>query len=95
VQAYFEKVDFEVFEEQLVELYRTLDGRVELAPLETQVVLTLIGNGRGGIKVSGEASSQATYDNKLEFSFEIDQTYLPKVIGQLEGLRGGAANENA
>ena len=89
VIADFDAADFLRFEKELRVLYSTLSGSATLCPMEGQVVVTLDGNGRGGITVKGEAHAQATWGNKLEFQFEIDQTFLPDTITQLEAINQG------
>jgi hypothetical protein len=54
-----------------------------------------VGNGMGGITVNGKAWSQACYQNKLEFTFEIDQTFIPAILSQLESITGAATNAGA
>jgi hypothetical protein len=86
VSAYFEGYDFREFEKKLRPLYDSLKGIAEFSSREQQVLFSLEGNGRGSISVSGEAWSQACYGSRLEFSFEIDQTFLPGVLAQLEQI---------
>lgn len=85
VKAYLESIDFKRFEQQLQVLYDTLQGTAELRPIEKQVVVVLTGNGRGGIEVTGELSS-LTRQNKLEYCFEIDQTFIVETLHQLAEL---------
>jgi hypothetical protein len=86
VQPFLERSDLERLLLDVVPLYESLAGKAELAPLETQVSLTLSGNGRGAIKVSGSAASHAAFGSTLEFEFELDQTYLPPFITELQAL---------
>jgi hypothetical protein len=86
ISAYFEPQDFREFEAGVHALYATLNGQAQLHPVEQQLLLTLDGNGRGGVNVSGEAWSQAGDGNKLTFAFELDQTFLPAILGQLRTL---------
>lgn len=86
LSAYFEPYDFSLFATQLTQLHSSLSGTATLRPREEQLVLTLKGNGRGCINVNGVAYSQATWQNKLEFTFEIDQTFLLESLAQLEVL---------
>jgi hypothetical protein len=83
ISADFELTDFQNFEAALRALYENLSGEAQLWPLEKQLTLTLRGNGRGGIEVAGTAWFTACYGSKLDFEFEIDQTYLPAVIEQI------------
>lgn len=94
VMAFFEPSDFRRFEKELRTLHATLLGSAELHPTERQVVLSLTSNGRGGITVRGEASSQM-WENQLKFTFEIDQTFLPDTLAQLETINAGRSNVGA
>ena len=93
VQAFLERADLERFAQGLAPLYESLLGRAELSPLEAQITLVLSGNGRGAVTVSGFALSQASFANRLQFEFEVDQTYLPPLMAELQALlakSGGA-----
>ncbi len=82
--------DFLKFEDELHLLYQNLQGSATLRPLEKQLTLHLIGNGRGAITVTGTAYSMPTYRNHLEFTFEIDQTFLPPLLAQLSAITGSS-----
>lgn len=86
ISADFEPIDFRIFETELRILYENLSGQAELRPREEQLTVTLKGNGRGGIEVNGIAWFTACYGSKLDFEFEIDQTFLPAVLEQLSSL---------
>ncbi|MED5612388.1 WapI family immunity protein [Janthinobacterium sp. P210005] len=88
ISADFEPTDFQIFEAELRALYENLSGKAQLLPREEQLTLKLRGNGRGGIEVSGTAWFVACYGSKLDFEFEIDQTYLPAVLEQLSAING-------
>ena len=95
VKPFLERSDIERFLPEVVRLHEALAGRAELSPLEAQVSLTLSGNGRGAIAVSGFALSQAAYGSKLEFEFDLDQTYLPPLITELKALLANRERGNA
>lgn len=84
--ASFQIAEILGFRDQLDSLYRTLKGEAKLITMETQLTLTLTGNGRGGVSVKGEAWDQPGIGNRLEFTFEIDQTYLGKTLGELNDV---------
>ena len=88
ISADFERTDFQIFEAELRALYKNLSGKAQLLPREEQLTLTLLGNGRGGIEVSSTAWFAACYGSKLDFEFEVDQTYLPAVLQQLSAVNG-------
>lgn len=87
IRPWVEADDFERFTSQLRALYGTVEGTAELRPREEQFVLRLSARPLGHIAVSGEAWSCATYGSKLEFEFELDQSYLAQPLSELELLR--------
>jgi hypothetical protein len=86
MRPWVESADFEQFTVALRVLYDSLQGEAELSPMEEQFTLKLISTGGGHIEITGEAWSQATYENKLEFTLGIDQSYLLKPLTELEIL---------
>jgi hypothetical protein len=73
------------FANEIRKLYRDLHGEATLHPMEPYLILTLIGNGRGGITVDGCAQSESGFvtGTKLCFHFSIDQTFLPRIADGL------------
>jgi hypothetical protein len=71
--------DFQRFLEEVEALGRALEGIATFATVEGQIALTLTGDGRGHVLVQGEALEAPGSHNRLRFSFEIDQTYLPDI----------------
>lgn len=86
VVASFEPEDFAAFERKLQALNTTLAGVAEFSSRENQVTFYLRVNKLGHIEVSGEAWSLPCYENKLEFEFNIDQTFLPAILAQLGAI---------
>jgi hypothetical protein len=86
ISADFEPTDFQVFEAEIRVLYENLSGEAQLRPRDEQLTVSLRGNGRGGIEVSGTAWFVACYGSKLDFEFEIDQTFLPAIVEQLSAI---------
>lgn len=91
IKPWVEAVDFNRFAIQLRAMYESLQGQAEFCPLEKQFVLKLVAISGGRIHVSGEAWSQATYENKLEFELQLDQNYLLSPLRNLESLVFGDA----
>ena len=75
-------------------LYRDLEGSASLATWEPPLVsITLDGDGKGHIQLSGEIREGSMLENRLQFSLpSFDQTYLPAIIQALtetlDKLRG-------
>jgi hypothetical protein len=83
IQVAFYSDELAKFAEAIRTLYRELVGKAELHPFDSPFVLTLIGNGRGGIAVDGHAQSDFVTDTELRFHFSIDQTFLPQIADSL------------
>ncbi len=71
--------EFLGFLNETAELSRTLEGAASLTSMEGQIALTLTGDGRGLVRVAGEAVDVAGSGNRLQFGFGIDQTCLPEI----------------
>lgn len=84
--AAFLTVDFVGFREQLGALYDSLKGEANFATLEEQLSIRVVGNGRGGLTVTGEALDQPGIGNKLAFAFAFDQTSLAPVLRELDEI---------
>ncbi len=78
--------DFETFFAQLEQLYETLTGYAKFQTIEEQVEVSLSGDGKGGVEVVGFALDRAGIGNRLEFSFSIDQTFIPPMLSQLREI---------
>lgn len=74
------------FAREIRTLYRRLEGTAALHPLEPNVELDLIGDGKGRITVEGEARNDFASGTRLVFRFDIDQTYLIGIAEALERL---------
>jgi hypothetical protein len=64
-------------------LHRGLTGIAELNPLEPNITLTLMGDGKGQITVDGVARNDFANGTELAFEFTIDQTYLEDIAASL------------
>jgi hypothetical protein len=78
--------EFLAFLEEVTSLSKTLEGTAMFSTMEGQIALVLTGDGRGHVRVEGDAVDAAGSDNRLHFGFEIDQTYLPDICRALEYL---------
>jgi len=82
--AAFLTEDFSRFLEELKRLYESLSGKAEFTTIEGLLLLEAEGDGKGHIRVSGEAMDVVGIGNRLVFNFEIDQTQLAKTIKELK-----------
>ena len=71
------------FAEEIRGLHRKLSGIARLKPLEPNVTLTLVGDGKGHITVEGVAQNHFASGTELTFRFTIDQTYLKGIADSL------------
>ena len=83
--ADFNSWAFSDFASQLERLYRTVSGSAIFTSYEKQLELVLTCDIRGHIGVRGEAMDYAGTGNKLIFRLDIDQTHVPKILGELRG----------
>lgn len=86
VSASLVTVDFPRFRRELKSLHRTLSGTATFETLERQIQIECSGNGRGGIRVTGIVQDRAGNGNELRFGFDTDQTFLPALVHNLQGL---------
>jgi len=76
--------DLARFREGLAELRRRVEGRAAFAIPEAPLAFALTGDSRGRIEVEGAARDRLRGGNRLAFSFRIDQTYLPRILADLD-----------
>jgi hypothetical protein len=78
--------EFHTFLEEVEGLSRTRDGTASFTTMEGQIVLSLTGDGKGHIRVTGEAIDAVSVGNRLQFVFDIDQAQLPPISESLGHL---------
>lgn len=78
--------DFPHFRTQLEALHKTLSGSAAFDTIERQLKINCVGNERGGIAVHGIVQDRVGDGNELRFRFDIDQTYLPRIIQELRTI---------
>jgi hypothetical protein len=76
--------EFKTFFDEADALSRALDGIATLSTIEEQIALTLSGDGKGHVRVQGDARDAPAGENRLHFGFDIDQTYLQEICRSLE-----------
>lgn len=81
--ASFQVFEFSDFYDQLQLLYDTLKGKAIFSTLEGQLEISITCNALGNLEVSGFAMDEAGIGNQLNFQFQLDQAYLPKILGEL------------
>ena len=89
IEASLEICDITDFASELTALYQSLQGEARLCPREEQFTIVVSVQTRGQVHVHGVAWSKATYENKLDYNFWLDQSFLPPVLAQLQDLLNG------
>ena len=79
-------IDFVNFKNELGKLYEKLNGIATFKTLESQVEITIIGDGIGHLIAKCKVMDKAGIGNKLEFEIDFDQTHIPKILNQLENI---------
>ena len=92
IDALLMTCDFPRFRCQLESLYKTLSGSANFDTIERQLQLNCVGNDRGGIAVNGTVQDRAGDGNELRFRFDIDQTYLPQIISDVQNIESQFPN---
>ena len=85
-QASLRSEEFQAFLAEVEVLADSLEGTAAFSTMEGQLAFTLASDGKGHVRVSGEALDEPGIGNRLHFEFEIDQTYLPLITASLEHL---------
>jgi hypothetical protein len=76
-------LDYGHFSAQLNALYKSLSGDAKLGSYQG-FELDLVGSGKGGVEVCVKAIGRHVPLIQLTFSFDIDQSYLPAIIRQID-----------
>ncbi len=71
------------FGEDVARLKQSLPGSASLETTESNLEVTLTGDGKGHIAVTGVALNTHAHGTELRFAFEIDQTYLDEIAREL------------
>jgi hypothetical protein len=82
-RSFFSIRELAAFTKDVEGLYNALSGAVTLSQLEGQLNLKMKHRGLGHIQVQGHARSDPAWYAVLHFDFEIDQTFLPKIVSEL------------
>ncbi len=78
--------DFVKFRAELQSLLETLKGEAVFSTLEEQLFIKLEVDDVGHIAVAGTAIDQPGIGTELKFAFDLDQSYLPKIISSLDEI---------
>lgn len=84
VRADLRSEEFHTFLQEVEGLSRAVQGTASFTTMEGQIALALTGDGKGQVRVTGEAIDVAGIGNRLQFGFDVDQTYLPQICRSLD-----------
>jgi hypothetical protein len=76
--------EFRAFHGELATLYETLMGQAAFSSLEAWLGVTLTVGSSGQVAVAGWVEDEPSIGNRLEFTFALDQSFLPAMLRQLE-----------
>ncbi len=85
-RATIEVEDLLYFLDSLQALYETLNGEAVFNPIEGALKLNVTGDGLGHMLVTGVANGDIGCLRRIDFEFNIDQTYLKGSIDQLKSV---------
>lgn len=78
-----ETADVLRFQKELFALHNSLKGKATFSHIEDQFRMNIEVNQLGHITVEGHAWAFPCYGSKLDYTFDIDQTYLSDPISEL------------
>jgi hypothetical protein len=74
------------FRDQLRAVYESLSGRAEFHTMEGWLGLQVLADKTGHLRVTGDLLDEPGIGNRLSFSLDLDQTYLPNVLSALDEI---------
>lgn len=84
--------ELEAFRRGLADLYDTLAGVASLSALEGTIEMKLAGNGLGHVQITGYVVDEPARKNRLQFDFDLDQTFLPSIRDALRAVSRSASD---
>lgn len=84
VSGQLRKDELASFQTELASLYKSLSGSAKLLTLEGWLSLEITGDGMGHFSCTGEVMDGFIQGNTLIFNLNIDQTFLPEILKNLE-----------
>jgi hypothetical protein len=78
--------EFQGFLAEAEGLRRTMEGAATFTTAEGQIALSLTGDGKDRVCLTGDALDVAGSGNRLQFSFELDRAHLAAICQSLDHL---------
>lgn len=82
--AAFNSSAFADFRAELEKIHQTVSGSAVFTSCEAQLEIALTCDAQGHIHLRGEATDHAGVGNTLAFRLEVDQTYVPAILRDLQ-----------
>jgi hypothetical protein len=82
------------FQTELANLYKSLSGSAKLVALEGWLSFEITGDGMGHFSCTGEVMDGFIQGNTLSFNLNIDQTFLPEILKNLEKVENSLTIQN-
>lgn len=84
VRALLRSEEIVRFRDSLKHLYETLDGKIKFSTMEAWLEILVKATRSGAISAEIKLSDPNNYSNCLSFSLNFDQTYIPRIIRELD-----------
>ena len=76
--------EFLSFRDEIAKLNSTLSGKATFSTMEQWISINITGDGKGHVILKGQVRDQAGTGNTLNFTIELDQTFLPGILRSLD-----------
>jgi hypothetical protein len=84
VGGYLRAEEFLSFRDEIAKLNSTLSGKATFLTMEEWISINITGDGKGHVMLKGQVRDQAGTGNTLNFTIELDQTFLPGILKGLD-----------
>ena len=82
--GYLRAEEFLRFRGEIEKLNNTLSGKATFSTMEEWISFSLTGDGRGHVILKGQVRDRPGSENTLNFTIELDQTFLPQILKGLD-----------
>lgn len=86
VDASLRAEEFVAFREGVRRLYEQLAGEAKFETMEQWLSIRVVGDGRGHFEAKCDLLDDPGVGNRLTFTLAFDQTFLPKMLRELDGI---------
>lgn len=82
--GYLRPEEFLRFREEIATLNNNLSGKASFSTMEEWFSIKLTGDGKGHLILKGQVRDRPGSENTLNFTIELDQTFLPEILKGLD-----------